>query len=684
MPWDHIHGECQPPQAFRRFYLAALREAWNPTRIRRNSPVPTGYIGHLDAFNLSHEPVTIIAQVLFAGLAATAVAMLAILVWIAIGSLFRGETTLPDPTALPEALIIGSGLTAAVFAVLAAVGIVWPAAIVVGGAGAAALVVRRRHVTRLCAQALEPYAWALPGRAAFYLAGLPAGGLLWLNAIAPPRDGDSMRYHLAHVRQIVQDGGWKPILDYHYALPFGWTLNYLPFELLHLPQAAQLVNTMLFVVMLGGVLAILRQRNVSAVWTAAGVALVAHPFVIRTFTSANADGYAIFVVFTLCALLLRADDFRPRDALAFGFVSWIGPQSRYQLVAVAIAALVAILIFRPASLRERIKPYILGAIGGALLASPFYVANLRTFGNPVWPLGIAHGATSRYADVIGAAYTRSLGGDLAIRTVWSGLARMFTTPELIPIPAAVILLLLASMRSGRASVNRLVMFGFAFLTLWVIAQPRLYPRFIVLLLPVAALVGGLRFGAMAAAEVSSTRWLGRYAAALTLAVLTLAAAATSLDQLRYDVTGNLARYHRFTWYYPVYAWANRALPRDARVLVIVSSGHSYYLERQYRRADPWLSAEVDWRHTTTASSLDSALAAGREDYVIYDDRDWSHFPAGASMSAAIKESIARGSLIPIHSFQVPLYSSRMRRRFQVARVYVLARAKPGPAGILLR
>lgn len=620
---------------------------------------------------------------MFAGLAATAAALLAILVWIAVGSLFRGEMTLPDLIALPVTLLIGSGLTAAAFAVLTALGIVLPAAIVVAGAGVAALVVRRRHVARLCARALEPFTWALPGRA-IYLAGLPACGLLWLNAIAPPRDGDSMRYHLAHIRQIVQDGGWKPILDYHYALPFGWTLDYLPFELLHLPQAAQIVNTVLYVVMLGGVLGILRERQVGAVWTAAAVALLAHPFVIRTFTSANADGYAIFVVFTLCAFLLRADDMSPRDAFAFGFVSWIGPQSRYQLVAVAIAALAATLIFRPANLRERIKPYVLGAVAGILLASPFYLANLHTFGNPVWPLGIADGATSRYADVVGAAYTRSLSGDYTLGTVWSGLVRMLTTAELIPLPAVVVLLLLASVKSGRVAVNRLVSFAFAFLTLWVIAQPRLYPRFIALLLPVAALLGGLRFGATATADVSATRWLDRYAPALTLGLLMLASAATSLDQLRYDATGNLAGYHRFTWYYPVYAWANRTLPSDARVLVIVSSGHSYYLERQYRRADPWLSAEVDWRQTTTAYSLDSALVAGREDYVIYDDRDWSRFPAGASMSKAIRESIARGSLIPIHSFHIPLYSSRMRRRFQMANVYVLERARRQPAPILLR
>ena len=588
-----------------------------------------------------------------------------------------------DPLGMPVSLLIGSGLTAAIFAGLSRTGVVPPAVVAVSLAGAGVLVARRKHVVRLCTSALKSYAESLPGRA-IYLVGVPACGLLWLNAIAPPRDGDSMRYHLAHVRQIIQDGRWEPILDYHYALPFGWTLNYLPFELLHLPQAAQIVNTVLLVAMLGGILGILHERKVSALWTAAAVALVAHPFVIRTFTSANADGYAIFVVFVLCALLLRADDMSPGDSLALGFVSWIGAQSRYQLVAVAVAALAALLLFRPANLRERIRPYMIGAVAGTLLASPFYLANLHTFGNPIWPLGIhALRASSSYADVIGAAYTQSLSGELSPRTVVWGLERMFTTPELIPLPVAIVLLLLASIKRGRPSVNRLVTFGLAFLALWVITQPRLYPRFIALLIPAAALLGGIRFGAASASGIAQEKWLARNGVALTLVAMTLASASISLDQLRYAVTGDVAEYHRFTWYYPVYAWANRTLPREARLLVIVNSGHSYYLERQYRRADPWLSAEVDWRHTATARALDSALTARRDDYVIYDDRDWSQYPAGASMSAAIKESIARGLLIPIHSFHVRLYTSRVRRRFEMANVYVLARAKSAPSGNLL-
>jgi hypothetical protein len=514
---------------------------------------------------------------------------------------------------------------------------------------------------------------------------VPAGVLLWLNAIAPPRDGDSMRYHLAHIRQIIQDGGWKPILDYHYALPFGWTLNYLPFELVHAPEAAQLVNAFLLVVMLAGILEILRERNVSALWTAVAVALVAHPFVVRTFTSPSADGYAIFVVFTLCALLLRSDETTSGDAMALGFVSWIGAQSRYQLVAVATAALAATILFRPPDFRERIKPYVTGAIAAMLLSSPFYLANVVTFGNPVWPLAIrAADVSSSYTDLIGAAYTRALSGPFSPGTAWWGAQRMFTTPELAPLPIAIVLVVMASFRSGRSYINRLIVFGLAFLALWVVAQPRLYPRFIILLLPLGALLGGLRFGMKRTTAVPSNRWFGRHLVSITLVGLTIVSAATSLDQIRYVATGNVAEYHRFTWFYPVYEWANRALPPDARLLVIVYSGHSYYLDRQYRRADPWLSGEVDWRRVATAAALDSVLAAGRYHYVIYDDRDWASFVGGAAMDAVFRQAIGQGSLIPVHSFHVSLYTSRVGRRFEMATVYVLARAKPGASGIVRR
>ena len=78
----------------------------------------------------------------------------------------------------------------------------------------------------------------------------PLGMIAWIYAIAPPRDGDVMRYHLAHIRQIASDGAWKSIADITYAFPFSWTLNYLPFELLGLPQTAQLTNLGLGVLVL--------------------------------------------------------------------------------------------------------------------------------------------------------------------------------------------------------------------------------------------------------------------------------------------------------------------------------------------------------------------------------------------------------------------------------------------------
>jgi hypothetical protein len=620
------------------------------------------------------------------GLGASLLAVVTACTWVAIGSLFLGTRARRDPLALPVALLIGSGIAAAALAVLTRASVVIPGALGVWAAGLAVLVARRGKVAVMVSGVLESCNRALPDRA-LYWAGAPAAALLWLNAIAPARDADSMRYHLAHVRQIAQDGGWKSIADYHYALPFGWTLNYLPFELMHLPQAAQLLNAFLLVVMFGTLLALLSEQGVGQLWLALVTALVAHPFVVRTFTGASADGYAIFVVFTVAAILFRADEVRPGDAFALGFVSWIGAQSRYQLVAIGLAAFGAVLLYRPAgiNLRGWIKPFAAGAAGALLLSSPFYLANLATFGNPVWPLAVhAGGVASSYADIVAARYTRSLSGSFSPGIVIWGITRLFTTPELAPLPVAIVLILAASVTRGRRSINRLVAFGAAFLMLWIIAQPRLYPRFILLLLPVAALLVAIRFGVqkeLVAATRASSR---RYLVAITLAVFTLISAATSLDQIRYDVTGDAASFHRFTWFYPVYAWVNRALPADARLLVIVYSGHSYYLERQYRRADPWLSAVVDWRRVDSAAALDSVLAGGRYDYVVYDDRDWSAFAGGASMTTAVKQSVSTGALVPVRLFRIPLYTSRVRRQYDMATVYVFARARPRAAVIFPR
>jgi hypothetical protein len=169
-----------------------------------------------------------------------------------------------------------------------------------------------------------------------------------------------------------------------------------------------------------------------------------------------------------------------------------------------------------------------------------------------------------------------------------------------------------------------------------------------------------------------------------LLVFLIADVVYSSDAVEYDVTGNNAKFHEATWYYPVYEWINHSTPSDAKFLVIVLSGHSYYLDRPYRRADPSLSGVVDWAALRTAGDLRQQLRRGGYTYLLYDDRDWSEFPGGERMDRLIAEAISTGVLRPERSFAIRRVTSRIGRQSEPSTVRLLRFAEaevglpPGP------
>jgi hypothetical protein len=316
--------------------------------------------------------------------------------------------------------------------------------------------------------------------------------------------------------------------------------------------------------------------------------------------------------------------------------------------------------------------FLKGAASAVILCAPFYLANLRAFGNPLWPLFVPEiNGTNAYADRIAALYSASLVGRHEFRAFIAHFIELITTPLVLPLALVLVVLVPASMLSESPRNRRVAIFGSLILVLWAVAQPRLFPKHIVLLLPLGPLLG------VAAIEGKRLRQGGRRLAeaALGAAIVAMVAASAiiSWDYVRYSVSGNRDLYHRFTWYYRAYDWVNHNTPHDARFLVVAYSGHSYYLDRPYRRADPWLSGVVDWPRVSTAGDLDEVLRDGRYDYLIYDDRDWSDFPGGPAMSSAVKSAMAEGALVPVREFTERLYSSRIFRDFTETRVFVLRR-----------
>ena len=478
-----------------------------------------------------------------------------------------------------------------------------------------------------------------------------------------------MRYHLAHIRQIIADGRWEGIADYHYAFPFGSTLNYLPFERLDLPQSAALVNVGLWLVIVAGLLRVARLTRVPRTAQLAAILFFVHPFVMRTFASAMADANAILVVFAIALFFLRADD-TPADAMLLGFVCWIGVQSRYQLVAWGIAG-TAIAVFHFVRRRsgKDLKWFALGAAAALVLSAPFYIANLNDFGNPFWPLLVPSiNGTASYVNRVAASYTAAMTGSHNPSYMLGQLWDLITSVAIAPLALVLLLIIPLSIRASDRRFRRVSALGLLFLLLWILMEPKLFPRHVLLLLPLGAVlfVPALD-GALLRQRIG--RGVEQLLGAAVI-LLIVASAVLSQDYARYALTGDKTSFHRFTWYYDVYDWVNRSTPTNARVLVVTYSGHSYYLDRPYRRADPWLSGVVDWSRITSADDMVAMLDKEGYSYVIYDDREWGTFPGGAEMESAVKSAVQQGSLVPVHQTRERLYTSRVKREFVDTNVYV--------------
>ena len=357
--------------------------------------------------------------------------------WAALGALVAPRWTQKDASATVAVyLLVGSSLTAAAAALLSMMAHVNVAAVVILGVPLVVLAIRRRQVLDLTRTLLADCRASIRDRWAIPVMSVTIA-VYWLNAIVPPRDGDVMRYHLAHVRQIARDGAWIAVPDFHYALPFGWTLNYLPYEMLGIPEVAHLLNLGLWLLLLAGTLSALSRWNISTTTLLFCTALAWQPLLLKVATTAFADSYSIFIVFAVALLLIRLAEGDRNALVPLGFVSCIGAQSRYQLVAVGVATagVVALMVVRKRLAFTRLAWFGGDAAAALVLSAPFYIVNLRALDNPVWPLLIPQlNALATYGDRVSDLYQKSLAGTYSVLFVLERLRALLSDPLVFPVP----------------------------------------------------------------------------------------------------------------------------------------------------------------------------------------------------------------------------------------------------------
>lgn len=604
--------------------------------------------------------------------ASTVLASLRLVAFAAAGSIVvRAERR--AAVHVPLSVLAGAAVTAAIHALAARAGLL------ALGYGAEAvltivsLAVGGRRAIRAFAELWGAVSISLGSSRVRWLIAWITVALYWLPAAVPPRDTDSLRYHLAHIRQIDVEGVWTSMPVVHYAFPFAWQIGFLPFVHWRLPEVAQLLGVGLALVVAAAVLSELQPREETprTLPMLMLAAFMLQPLVLTTATIASADQFTIVAVLVSCLLLSGSGSGSPRDFRALGFASWVAVGSRYQAIAIGLAALivVATLVARRKVSGRSLWLYLGGALAAIVLALPWYAANHFAFANAVWPLHAVE-TSSVYADRVASAFASAWHGPdstgFRLQSVWL----LLSAPLAFPMPLVIIALALWLLRRRACQRWTLGMFALAYLALWSVAQPLLFPRFIVYMTPVAML-GAMRWASDV--DRSSRTWRGIVLAATgaVAVVFVTYGAASARAPASYLATGDRPALLRHTWYTPVYDWIGGHTRPDARVLVIVGSQETYYLDRAYRRGDPATSAVVDWSSVADATALAAWLRRERFDYVVYEDIDWADAPAGDRMQKIMTQARSTAVLPTAETFHLELSRSRFRRRSIPTTVYIL-------------
>jgi hypothetical protein len=254
-------------------------------------------------------------------------------------------------------------------------------------------------------------------------------------------------------------------------------------------------------------------------------------------------------------------------------------------------------------------------------------------------------------------------------------------PAAAPVPL-VLLAACAAAVFARApdarSSRRVALFAGLFMVTWALAQPMLYPRFVVYLIG-PTLVLALRHTSILERGRARHIWTTLFAAG-GCALGAYAVAGIALD-VRALAAGGREAIRASTWYYPAYEWLDDSTAADARVLAITRSQETFYLDRYYRRADPASSAEIDWPAIHDGGALTASLRQRGFDYVLVDSVSSGGAPGAAALEAALGDAVQTGSLVEVRRFPLWLTRSRFReRRFPATAIIYRVVARPASHG----
>ncbi len=500
--------------------------------------------------------------------------------------------------------------------------------------------------------------------------------LLILVTDTPARSGDAMKYHLAQLKDMVMHGGdvYRPYL--HYQFPQYFSLTFFPAYVMAGGIAlkfASLINYLFVILAMVRLADRLGARNLRLIvllfammpQTINGASIVTNDWAVCLY---SLTGFMVM----LAIVDSRQMQFAPLAYLCLG----VAMGTKYHFVLLVPWLVVLHWHYCTGEARARIVKVVMGLTVMGLVGLPFYLRNFLRLGNPVWPLlqGLVPPQSPAMVE-IATTYVDNMSGTHSLAGVISTLLTIAKSPYM---PVTVWILSITAVVATRTRLQIgtgcLLFFG-----VWWVIQPTFYWRFAIYMLPFTMVALGLYLD-----QLDTHRDWRRRAVHAVIAVSVAYGFAVGVyyikDPLAWYTTEGRENYHYATWYYDEFNWINTNLPKDSKIMLLVGAGQSYYLDREYVRADPRMSALVDWEEVRSLEALHEVVRNLEVDYIFFSPNGLR--PARKHVHVRPLVESAVGAMWTETVWvrkDVRLYTGRMRGSFKSEDMTLLkVRDEPAP------
>lgn len=492
--------------------------------------------------------------------------------------------------------------------------------------------------------------------------------VLFLMAGTPPRHADAMRYHLAQLKDIVQNHGivYRPYI--HYQFPLSFSFAFLPLYWLMGGVAIKFTVAVFF---------LLSQLATFSIGRAIGVRSLRLVFFILfiipiSYSEAHEVLNSWIVVFSLLiGILLLAQRPVIRGAIypafvAFGFALGV----KYQAILfLPWYIILGYPLIRGAKIQDQFLIIAKAGVLTVFTLSPSYLSHAIHLGNPFWPLLIDYfPSVDPYFDEVLRNFIKNrqpYGHSLS--SLGYSTKQLFFFPQIpfILWPLAFV----SAIFIRHTTLKPLIGLSSFFFTWWILS-PSYLPRTGIFILPLVVLIVVAGFDYCRQHGISLFAHTYRFLGISFSMVAILFFGYYSNFYLTYYLHQDKNRYHQFTWFYHSIQWLNEHLPSNARILTLLPTGQTYYIQREIFRAEPELTATIHWANLNNLAELEQLLNNLHIDYLFYAKPIDTRSKAGEKANQLLTELEQSGKTPVIYQHTEKLVDSRIKNHFRLVDVVI--------------